>query len=131
MGICNSKKYNTVPRCRANSINIREPNNEIEARQQSDTDYILTPYSRITYSENLNNTRIDSISPTNINNYKTFIYNNNANIYNTANICQICLDIFRPKEIILEIPCKHTFHKNCLAKWFSIKPVCPLCKLLC
>lgn len=43
--------------------------------------------------------------------------------------CVICLDEFREGEDLLELPCKHLFHKGCVSKWLvERKKICPICK---
>ena len=65
-------------------------------------------------------------NPTNINQYKTYIVNKP-----TTKTCAICLASIGNallEEIVTELPCKHTYHKECLAKWFNINNTCPVCK---
>lgn len=35
----------------------------------------------------------------------------------------------RPSIICVELPCKHTFHRSCIADWFSRYRNCPTCKM--
>ena len=35
----------------------------------------------------------------------------------------------RPSITCVELPCKHTFHKSCIADWFSRYRNCPTCKM--
>jgi hypothetical protein len=46
--------------------------------------------------------------------------------------CSICLENFHQDELVCDIPCKHLFHEQCLAKWFEKTAIsvfiCPLCK---
>ena len=44
--------------------------------------------------------------------------------------CSICLDEFAPGDRLRRLPCNHTFHGNCVARWLIERSaVCPLCKL--
>mmetsp|Transcript_28444 Transcript_28444/g.66053 ORF Transcript_28444/g.66053 Transcript_28444/m.66053 type:complete len:443 (-) Transcript_28444:1970-3298(-) len=44
--------------------------------------------------------------------------------------CSICLDDYESDEHIRCLPCGHTFHSNCIAKWLTERScTCPLCKL--
>ena len=40
--------------------------------------------------------------------------------------CLICYEEL--KEIEIDIPCKHTYHKDCLDKWIEIQNNCPYCR---
>lgn len=42
--------------------------------------------------------------------------------------CAICLDNFRPGELLTELPCRHFFHVGCVASWFERSTRCPLCR---
>merc|ERR1711907_184795 len=42
--------------------------------------------------------------------------------------CTVCLAEFEAGDEVLEMPCKHVFHKNCLLPWLNKKPSCPLCR---
>jgi len=41
--------------------------------------------------------------------------------------CSICCDEIE-KDEIHNTKCKHTFHKQCIDKWFEIKSTCPMCR---
>lgn len=44
--------------------------------------------------------------------------------------CTICLDEFIPGVRCRQLPCEHTFHSTCIARWLIERSaVCPLCKL--
>ena len=81
-----------------------------------------------TFAEIFNNieTEFSNITPTDINKYKTYLCK-----HQTEKTCTICLENFKIGESITQLPCKHYFHKECLSKWFSLKNICPLCKLKC
>ena len=42
--------------------------------------------------------------------------------------CSICFE----SDVISEnggaLPCKHTFHKECIKQWFKMKNTCPYCR---
>lgn len=47
-------------------------------------------------------------------------------------ICSICLENIishpvREKESERMLPCRHPFHRECIAKWLAIKDNCPVC----
>lgn len=67
---------------------------------------------------------------TDVNKYNTYVYDNQySNPY--TNTCTICLENYKKGELIIELPCKHLFHKECLSKWFNHNNICPLCKSNC
>lgn len=42
--------------------------------------------------------------------------------------CLICLSNFKHDDEVLTLPCIHSFHKNCIYKWFEISNICPECR---
>ena len=40
--------------------------------------------------------------------------------------CLICYEEL--KEVEIDIPCKHAYHKECLTKWLEIQNNCPYCR---
>ncbi|XP_064382887.1 uncharacterized protein LOC135331595 [Halichondria panicea] len=42
--------------------------------------------------------------------------------------CPICLDDFRESEKMVVSPCRHGFHKDCIAHCLERSPNCPVCK---
>jgi len=47
---------------------------------------------------------------------------------NEAEECSLCLEEFKEGEELLQLPCHHLFHENCIAPWFRRSLTCPLCK---
>ena len=43
-------------------------------------------------------------------------------------VCPICLEEFNENETVIELSCKHTFHKDCIKKWFENNHSCPTCR---
>lgn len=41
--------------------------------------------------------------------------------------CPICIDSIH-KEDLKILKCSHTFHNDCIAKWFVESSVCPVCR---
>mmetsp|Transcript_30426 Transcript_30426/g.70056 ORF Transcript_30426/g.70056 Transcript_30426/m.70056 type:complete len:395 (-) Transcript_30426:46-1230(-) len=45
--------------------------------------------------------------------------------------CPICLEAYKPGELLNLLSCQHFFHINCLASWFQRSTQCPLCRTSC
>lgn len=45
--------------------------------------------------------------------------------------CSICLNFDSINDKIVELPCKHNYHYNCISNWINISNKCPLCKQHC
>jgi len=43
-------------------------------------------------------------------------------------ICPICLEEFNDNETVIELSCKHIFHKDCIKSWFKNNHSCPTCR---
>ncbi len=55
--------------------------------------------------------------------------NNNYN-YNNNNDCLVCRDVIEKGAEIIKIPsCLHSFHKECVSKWFKYQSSCPICRV--
>jgi E3 ubiquitin-protein ligase RNF115/126 len=44
------------------------------------------------------------------------------------NSCSVCKDIFELEQNIINMPCKHPFHDECLLPWLSSRNSCPTCR---
>ena len=48
---------------------------------------------------------------------------------NLLNECTICLEKYKKKEKIIELPCDHNFHEVCIKEWFEKdNKSCPNCR---
>ena len=43
-------------------------------------------------------------------------------------VCGICLDHIEINSAVADLPCQHAFHSSCFDKWFTMRPLCPVCK---
>lgn len=41
--------------------------------------------------------------------------------------CSICLENLDYKSDIIELRCRHIYHKKCIQQWFERNNVCPIC----
>ena len=42
--------------------------------------------------------------------------------------CCICMEEFRPPDVVVETGCKHVFHKQCCREWLLQARSCPVCR---
>lgn len=54
------------------------------------------------------------------------IFNNDD--YVEEDICIICFDKLNNSKAKINLNCNHTFHTECLQKWFEEKNECPICR---
>ncbi|CAF1368122.1 unnamed protein product [Rotaria magnacalcarata] len=43
-------------------------------------------------------------------------------------VCDICLNEYKPDDILRTIPCLHRFHSKCIDKWLKKNSKCPMCR---
>ena len=59
---------------------------------------------------------------------KNILNKTEVKINTNDNFCVICQEDIQKNSIIREINCKHSFHINCIDKWFVDNKKCPMCK---
>ncbi|CAD8153517.1 unnamed protein product [Paramecium pentaurelia] len=42
--------------------------------------------------------------------------------------CSICCNQFQKDELIMQLPCKHIYHKSCVDSWLQSSTKCPNCR---
>ncbi|XP_063989935.1 E3 ubiquitin-protein ligase RNF181-like [Diachasmimorpha longicaudata] len=42
--------------------------------------------------------------------------------------CPVCWEAFKSSEIAKSLPCKHSFHRECIIPWLNKTNSCPLCR---
>ena len=42
--------------------------------------------------------------------------------------CSICREKINRLDSVVELPCLHKFHKNCIYRWFDSHTTCPMCR---
>lgn len=51
-----------------------------------------------------------------------------VNAQNTTTQCSICLENFREEQEMIQLPCEHVFHENCIRRWLERNNNCPYCR---
>ncbi|XP_072361993.1 E3 ubiquitin-protein ligase RNF128-like isoform X2 [Scyliorhinus torazame] len=45
-----------------------------------------------------------------------------------ADSCAVCIDTYKPNDVVRILTCNHIFHKNCIDPWLLEHRTCPMCK---
>ncbi|XP_062997871.1 E3 ubiquitin-protein ligase RNF128 [Elgaria multicarinata webbii] len=45
-----------------------------------------------------------------------------------ADNCAVCIDAYRPNDVVRILTCNHLFHKTCIDPWLLEHRTCPMCK---
>ncbi|CAF96193.1 unnamed protein product, partial [Tetraodon nigroviridis] len=43
--------------------------------------------------------------------------------------CAVCIEGYRPNDVVRILPCRHVFHKHCVDPWLQEHRTCPMCKM--
>ncbi|CAE1277254.1 E3 ubiquitin-protein ligase RNF133,E3 ubiquitin-protein ligase RNF130,RING finger protein 150,E3 ubiquitin-protein ligase RNF128,Protein goliath,E3 ubiquitin-protein ligase RNF149 [Acanthosepion pharaonis] len=43
--------------------------------------------------------------------------------------CAVCIEGYKPSDVIRILPCKHILHKSCVDPWLLEQRSCPMCKM--
>ncbi|XP_039606115.1 RING finger protein 150a isoform X2 [Polypterus senegalus] len=43
--------------------------------------------------------------------------------------CAVCIEGYKPNDVVRILPCRHLFHKNCVDPWLQDHRTCPMCKM--
>uniref|UniRef100_W5KDY1 Ring finger protein 150a n=1 Tax=Astyanax mexicanus TaxID=7994 RepID=W5KDY1_ASTMX len=43
--------------------------------------------------------------------------------------CAVCIETYKPNDVVRILPCRHVFHKNCVDPWLQDHRTCPMCKM--
>ncbi|WBW72096.1 ubiquitin-protein ligase E3, RNF126-like protein [Schizosaccharomyces osmophilus] len=44
------------------------------------------------------------------------------------NECTICMENFKETDQVIELPCSHFFHENCVKPWLRVNGTCAICR---
>ncbi|NXL05018.1 RN128 ligase, partial [Mesembrinibis cayennensis] len=42
--------------------------------------------------------------------------------------CVVCIELYKPNDVVRILTCNHLFHKNCVDPWLLEHRTCPMCK---
>ncbi|RCH80946.1 hypothetical protein CU097_003914, partial [Rhizopus azygosporus] len=42
--------------------------------------------------------------------------------------CAVCKDAFEATEQVIQLPCEHIFHDDCIKPWLKLNSTCPVCR---
>nr|XP_048692168.1 RING finger protein 148 [Caretta caretta] len=45
-----------------------------------------------------------------------------------AENCVVCLEVYKPKDVVRILRCRHIFHRKCIDPWLLKHRTCPVCK---
>lgn len=45
-----------------------------------------------------------------------------------STVCCICIERFVKDQTLVELPCKHLFHDQCIKDWLEHHHICPMCR---
>lgn len=45
-----------------------------------------------------------------------------------ADTCAVCIDAYKPGDVVSVLTCSHFFHKTCIEPWLLEHRTCPMCK---
>lgn len=43
-------------------------------------------------------------------------------------MCAVCIESYKPEEVVTVLTCDHIFHKACIEPWLLERRTCPMCK---
>ncbi|KFO26544.1 N-acetyl-beta-glucosaminyl-glycoprotein 4-beta-N-acetylgalactosaminyltransferase 2 [Fukomys damarensis] len=43
--------------------------------------------------------------------------------------CAVCIEGYKPNDLVRILPCRHLFHKSCVDPWLLDHRTCPMCKM--
>ncbi|XP_054875828.1 RING finger protein 150a [Poeciliopsis prolifica] len=43
--------------------------------------------------------------------------------------CAVCIECYKPNDVVRILPCRHVFHKHCVDPWLQDHRTCPMCKI--
>ncbi|ESN92344.1 hypothetical protein HELRODRAFT_181542 [Helobdella robusta] len=46
-----------------------------------------------------------------------------------CDLCAVCIEGYKPSDVVRILPCRHVFHKPCIDPWLVEQRSCPICKI--
>jgi E3 ubiquitin-protein ligase RNF115/126 len=100
-----------------------------ESNMESIIDYIMqndpnrygNPPASKTFVENLERIKVDAEFLTGVS------FEENAKREKVCS-CSVCKDEFEIEQILLKLPCRHYFHRECILPWLKERNSCPTCR---
>ncbi|XP_062311943.1 RING finger protein 150-like [Osmerus eperlanus] len=43
--------------------------------------------------------------------------------------CAVCIEGYKPNDVVRVLPCRHVFHRGCVDPWLQDHRTCPMCKM--
>ena len=61
---------------------------------------------------------------------KIVVNSKNKNILcsDNDNSCSVCKEVYEDEQILVNLPCKHLFHEECIIPWLKDRNSCPTCR---
>jgi E3 ubiquitin-protein ligase RNF115/126 len=41
--------------------------------------------------------------------------------------CTVCREVYAGQDTVMQLPCKHWFHQECISTWLHGSKMCPIC----
>ena len=50
--------------------------------------------------------------------------------FSASKTCSICISDYQANDTLVELPCKHRYHKDCIIPWLQQHRKCPICNVV-
>lgn len=111
-----------------------EEEEETEEEEQAESGLFRRDPDRMTYeelealTESMGKVYV-GLDATTLERLPSRTWNHAKNISCVGTRCQICLEDYScPGEELAFLPCRHSFHRDCIKQWLTQHKTCPCCK---